>query len=301
MAMSNEARPIVPRGRIWKKNRLFVLERDGRTCYRCGKKGLAGRDAHVDHIKPLALGGEDELWNYAASCALCNKVKSDRFEPVDEAFYNQRKAEATSGRNTTAIGRLPSLRIEDRPSSQTQIPIADVEKMFAAYRVGGTANYVAQQCGVSGPTAQKYVLHGDPSRGIEPFRERLIRIQASTAARNDERAIESGTKLAGHVEKLLAAAIRKIAQFDDFGNIVDLNVTPDFRDIVELGRFLQVLQGGADHRTEHAHKFSNMSDDELRRLVAEKRARLESRGVVIDVESVNAPALPAAEFDAEEF
>lgn len=282
MTLSNPNRTIVPRGRIWKKNRAFVLERDGRKCYRCGKENLYGHDAHVDHIKPVSIGGEDELWNYAACCALCNKTKSDKFEAVDEALYLRRKAEAASG--VGPIGRLPSLKAENRHGNFTPVSLTDVEKMFAAYQVQNSATYIVRQCGVGKPTAKRYIENGDPSRGVEPFRERLTRIQAERAARVDERTIEAGADIAARVRQLFEAAFRKIAQVDAEGNILQLNVMPDFRDLVELGRFYQVLTGGADHRTDHQHKFSTMTEAELRRIVAEGRRAVASiDGTVIDV------------------
>ena len=59
----------------WKKLRLVVLDRDGRSCYACG-----GEANEVDHIWPRAKGGDtfDPL-NCAAICRACNLAKGDRF------------------------------------------------------------------------------------------------------------------------------------------------------------------------------------------------------------------------------
>lgn len=46
---------------------------DGR-CELCGRKILF-TDMTIDHIKPLAVGGEDSIENYQCSCEVCNHFK----------------------------------------------------------------------------------------------------------------------------------------------------------------------------------------------------------------------------------
>ena len=60
----------------WKAQRLRVLDRDGWVCAACGKD-LAGDDATVDHIVPVAVSGatswtDDEL---VSLCRVCNSRK----------------------------------------------------------------------------------------------------------------------------------------------------------------------------------------------------------------------------------
>jgi len=47
----------------WKKLRRTVLDRDRGICHLCGQ---AGADL-VDHVKPVSLGGTDDLDNLAAA------------------------------------------------------------------------------------------------------------------------------------------------------------------------------------------------------------------------------------------
>lgn len=54
------------------KVRAAVLARDGHQCCYCG---AAGVPLHVDHIKPVALGGRDDLSNLCAACVSCNLRK----------------------------------------------------------------------------------------------------------------------------------------------------------------------------------------------------------------------------------
>lgn len=52
-----------------------IVMRDGGACYICGQ----GQDAldpwEVEHVKPKALGGSDELDNLALAHRSCNRAK----------------------------------------------------------------------------------------------------------------------------------------------------------------------------------------------------------------------------------
>lgn len=54
---------------------LFALwvEVEAWACVYCGAPF-----EHVDHVQPLARGGDHALWNLVPSCAACNLAKSDR-------------------------------------------------------------------------------------------------------------------------------------------------------------------------------------------------------------------------------
>ena len=70
---SNHYRPEKPvyRG-PWKTVRRRVLERDNHTC-QIGLPGCLGQANSVDHIVPVALGGDwYNLDNLRAACAPCN-------------------------------------------------------------------------------------------------------------------------------------------------------------------------------------------------------------------------------------
>lgn len=64
---------------------LRVFERDGWRCQLCGvktpktKRGTYSDDApELDHIEPLARGGEHSYRNVQCACRRCNGAKSDR-------------------------------------------------------------------------------------------------------------------------------------------------------------------------------------------------------------------------------
>jgi len=62
----------------WTQVRLSILYRDKFICHYCSKF-LVGKDATVDHIVPLAHGGERlDPSNLVASCRTCNSSKGDR-------------------------------------------------------------------------------------------------------------------------------------------------------------------------------------------------------------------------------
>lgn len=45
-------------------------------CYWCKKK--VGQNYHVDHVVPLAKGGDNDKWNIVISCPECNLSKRDK-------------------------------------------------------------------------------------------------------------------------------------------------------------------------------------------------------------------------------
>lgn len=61
-------------GRITPKLRLLVLSRDAFRCRYCNRTDLP---LHVDHIIPIAAGGQTEMANLQALCNLCNIGKAD--------------------------------------------------------------------------------------------------------------------------------------------------------------------------------------------------------------------------------
>ena len=62
---------------IRKSVRMEVLKRDCFTCQYCGQKAPDVL-IEVDHIKPVALGGDNDIMNLVAACRACNAGKSDK-------------------------------------------------------------------------------------------------------------------------------------------------------------------------------------------------------------------------------
>jgi Restriction endonuclease len=56
--------------------RFRVLQRDGFRCQYCGRSARDGAVLHVDHVVPVAAGGETNEGNLIAACDQCNLGKS---------------------------------------------------------------------------------------------------------------------------------------------------------------------------------------------------------------------------------
>lgn len=59
---------------ISKRLRFLVFRRDGYTCVYCGAMPPQVQ-LHVDHIRPVASGGTNAIWNLVTACAPCNLGK----------------------------------------------------------------------------------------------------------------------------------------------------------------------------------------------------------------------------------
>jgi 5-methylcytosine-specific restriction endonuclease McrA len=56
--------------------RFKVLQRDGFRCAYCGRSARDGTVLHIDHVVPVAAGGETTEDNLLTACSSCNLGKS---------------------------------------------------------------------------------------------------------------------------------------------------------------------------------------------------------------------------------
>jgi Restriction endonuclease len=75
---------------LTKKIRFEVFKRDKFTCNYCGRKA-PDVVLQVDHIEPVAKGGENDIANLITSCYECNIGKSDRPLSDNAVVEKQRK------------------------------------------------------------------------------------------------------------------------------------------------------------------------------------------------------------------
>ena len=70
---------VVPRIRGWALTKIIkrISERDGYRCQICGRVTI---DGEVDHIVPLAVGGNNSFNNYQWLCRSCHRLKTEREE-----------------------------------------------------------------------------------------------------------------------------------------------------------------------------------------------------------------------------
>ena len=74
----------------WKKTRKRIIARDQGICAYCGVEGATT----VDHVVPVARGGDDSESNLVCACVSCNTSKGKKmplgfFEPVSTTKHTQ--------------------------------------------------------------------------------------------------------------------------------------------------------------------------------------------------------------------
>lgn len=77
---------------ITKKTRFEVFKRDKFTCQYCGAKA-PDVVLQIDHIKPVAHGGDNDILNLVTSCDSCNQGKGAR-ELTDDSVVRVKQAQA---------------------------------------------------------------------------------------------------------------------------------------------------------------------------------------------------------------
>lgn len=81
---------MAPRKSITKKLRFEVFKRDSFKCQYCGRTA-PDVVLNVDHIKPVAEGGDNDITNLITSCFDCNMGKKDRLLDDQSMLEKQRK------------------------------------------------------------------------------------------------------------------------------------------------------------------------------------------------------------------
>lgn len=89
--------------------RFEVFKRDAFTCQYCGSKA-PDVVLNIDHIKPVADGGENEIINLITSCFNCNSGKSDIALDDDAAIQKQRKQLEDLNERRTQLEMMVSWR-----------------------------------------------------------------------------------------------------------------------------------------------------------------------------------------------
>ena len=82
---------MAERRNIPKKTRFEVFKRDSFTCQYCGKTA-PDVILELDHLKPVAKGGGNELLNLVTACQECNRGKGAR-ELSDDSVLKRQHAQ----------------------------------------------------------------------------------------------------------------------------------------------------------------------------------------------------------------
>lgn len=81
---------MAKRKAISARTRFEIFKRDSFKCQYCGKSS-PGVVLHIDHIKPVADGGDNDLTNLVTACQSCNLGKSD-IPLSDKSAVSKQKA-----------------------------------------------------------------------------------------------------------------------------------------------------------------------------------------------------------------
>lgn len=106
--------------------RFEVLRRDGYTCRYCGAKA-PDVTLTVDHVVPIALGGDDDPRNLVTACQPCNAGKSS--VPADAELVAD--VDATAMLFAQAAERVAERRRADR--TIVEGIIAGVDEVWSTY------------------------------------------------------------------------------------------------------------------------------------------------------------------------
>ncbi len=86
-ALADEPKPVDEKKELdyynVPENRTKVFERDGYTCWNCGKQ-LTRFTATLDHLQPVSEGGDNSYDNLRTACLHCNSRRGNR--PVMDAL-----------------------------------------------------------------------------------------------------------------------------------------------------------------------------------------------------------------------
>jgi 5-methylcytosine-specific restriction endonuclease McrA len=85
---------VIHKPKMWKragpnrneKRRILLRHRDGNVCMYCGRPFGPELLPTIDHVKPRALGGGDQLENLVLACRNCNGKKADK-PPEDVPLF----------------------------------------------------------------------------------------------------------------------------------------------------------------------------------------------------------------------
>lgn len=132
---------------ISKKTRFDVFKRDGFCCHYCGAKPPAVL-LHVDHITPVAAGGDNSMDNLITSCDSCNLGKGAReLSVVPQSLAD--KAKDIAEREAQLAGFMQVMqgkkdRIEDESWAIARIFDSDADAGFRKDRLTSIRTFLGK-------------------------------------------------------------------------------------------------------------------------------------------------------------
>lgn len=181
-------------------NRQYVIDRDDAMCVYCN----SDTNLVIDHIIPIALGGDDSLDNLAVACRRCQAGKATRTprqagytfrSPVAEQRYERMRERVTVTRNNDS--RVTVTR--DEPEESVTVTHPGIDTRVTVTRTaeikGSEGAYNKRTHANAGPRADV----GNSLRDGRDLTEDLIptvkqELRSLSSLPQNDRSIESATK-----------------------------------------------------------------------------------------------------------
>lgn len=139
-----------------------VFTRDNFTCLCCGKAQRRGVSLNADHIRPVAMGGTNEISNLQTLCRHCNNIKGR-----NEINY---RVHATPLRKPKA-----ELQKFDRAGSGTpETAITRIVNIFYHCSAMCSMNYHLKRNGCFYSTWEIVLYSGNDPEWLKPYQDELL-------------------------------------------------------------------------------------------------------------------------------
>lgn len=115
---------MATRKALSQKTRFEVFKRDSFKCQYCGR-AAPEVVLHVDHIQPIAEGGDSDLLNLITACQECNSGKGARLIGDHAAVEKQRKALEEMAERREQLAMMLEWRNEMKNFEESEIDIAE--------------------------------------------------------------------------------------------------------------------------------------------------------------------------------
>jgi len=150
------------------------------------------------------------------------------------------------------------------------LPIDKYNAMWQAYQENQSTVSVARVAGVSETCAQKYIDKGDPSRGLRPLRERLVRATEQVQRQEDytlQRARHEQLQLARAAQGKLARRITT-ADPERIPEALMAKMLRELQAVMDRAFGLLDQDGGRDARRAEG-RFARWTDAEIEQFLAD--------------------------------
>jgi len=164
-----------------------------------------------------------------------------------------------------------------RQDNGQAISIEKYDVMWSAWQEKQSIAHAARAAGIARATARRYIDEGDASRGLEPLRDRLIKVRLDAARKADRDNAMDRAQLIRSADRLQAVVDRQIDRLEED---LTAGVKDPARALAELARVRSLLQdvgdnGGTDGiESVGRHALDGLTDEEVGSKLSALLARL---------------------------